>query len=159
GEVDATIAFSLVGNDALEIVYEARSDRPTPVNLTHHLYFNLAGDPAQTIQDHVLTIAAPTITPVRPDLIPTGRTLGVGETPFNSLRARRIGDALAMTDDPQLALAGGIDHNFMLTQGADPAVRLAAPHGAALEIVTDQPGLQVYTGQHLGQPFAPYAGI
>lgn len=156
GQVDAKATFALIGEDALEISYEAVCDRPTPVNLTHHLYFNLSDEP--TILDHRLTIAARAFTPIRPDLTPTGALAMVRDTPFDLTKPRRIGDALA-GEDPQFVLAGGFDHNWALDEGAEPALTLASPDGVTLRLTTDQPGVQIYGGQGLAAPFAAHGGL
>jgi aldose 1-epimerase len=159
GRVEASISFTLVDAGALEIAYAATTDRPTPVNLTHHLYFNLGGAGSPTILDHELRIVAPGFTPVRPDLIPTGAVSRVLNTPFNLNQPRRIGEALGERDH-QLALAGGgFDHNWALAPGADPALTLTSPDGVGLSLTTDQPGVQIYSGQGLGAPFQPFGGL
>ncbi|OYX34157.1 MAG: hypothetical protein B7Y99_06075 [Caulobacterales bacterium 32-69-10] len=155
GTVDARIKFRLAGATALEITWLAQASALTPVNLTHHLYFNLSGDPSTSVLDHELQIAADAITPVRPDLIPTGDLMAVEGTPFDLRRAAPIGEAVAQTH-PQLAIAGGLDHNWVLNGPA----RLACPRtGLAMTLTTDQPGLQVYSGQGLTAPFAAHGGI
>lgn len=155
GTLDARVRFRLAGPAALEIAWLAQASRATPVNLTHHLYFNLSGDPATGILDHLVQIEAEAITPVRPDLIPTGELMPVAGTPFDLRRPRPVGEALA-EGHPQLAIGGGFDHNWML---AGPA-RLTCPrNGLSLTLATDQPGLQVYSGQGLTAPFAAHGGI
>lgn len=159
GRLELTVAFVLEAADTLAIRWEARTDRPTPVNLTHHLYFNLAGDFLRPTLDHTLQIAADAFTPVRPDLIPTGRLAPVAATPFDLRRPARLGDIVGASD-PQLTMGGGIDHNWALRPDAAPALRLRSPEsGLALSVVTDQPGVQVYSGQGLGGGFARYGGI
>jgi aldose 1-epimerase len=159
GQVDARIEFTLTAADTLVIAWAAQADRPTPVNLSHHLYFNLSGDPATPLLDHSLMIAAEAITPVRPDLIPTGALLPVEGTAFDLRTPRPIGEALAQ-GHPQLALGGGYDHNWALRPQAGPAVRLRSPRtGLEMSLSTDQPGLQVYSGQGLTAPFAAHGGI
>ena len=158
GRVQASAAFTLIGEDALEIAYEATTDQATPVNFSHHLYFNLLGDPSASILDHLLYIAAPAITPVRHNLIPTGALMPVAGTAFDLNRPLRIGEVL-MGDDPQLRIASGFDHNWALDASAKTALILAAPDGATLAISTDQPGVQVYSGQGLTAPFGPHAGL
>jgi aldose 1-epimerase len=158
GSVDAEVEFRLDGQ-GLEIIWEAEADLPTPVNLTHHLYFNLNGDAPSDILDHRLSVRADSITPVRDDLIPTGVFMPVPGTPFDLRRPRRIGDALA-EDHPQLAIGGGYDHNWVLGCGGGPALTLCSPRsGLFLAIETDHPGVQIYTGQGLGAPFGRHGGI
>jgi aldose 1-epimerase len=159
GRVRARVVFALEAADTLTIAWEAETDRPTPVNLTHHLYFNLSGEPSRPALDHTLAIAAGHITPVRPDLIPTGELMAVDGTPFDLRTPRRLGEVLAQRH-PQLAIAGGIDHNWALDAGAGAAVVLRSPgSGLSLSLSTDQPGIQVYSGQGLKPPFAAHGGI
>lgn len=155
GTLDARIKFRLAGASGLEITWLAQVSQPCPVNLTHHLYFNLSGDASTSALDHDLQIAADAVTPVRPDLIPTGELLAVDGTPFDLRTPRRLGEALAERH-PQLEIGGGFDHNWVLKGPA----RLACPRtGLALTLATDQPGLQVYSGQGLTAPFAAHGGI
>lgn len=157
GEVRCRVRFE-VASDALAIDWEAETDQPTPVNLTHHLYFNLSGDPATPVLDHALAIEADALTEVDAELIPTGRLLPVAGTPFDLRTPRGIGDVLNEAH-PQLALGGGIDHNWALS-GRAPAASLRCPRtGLALTVETDQPGLQVYGGQGLKPPFAAHGGL
>ena len=159
GEARCRVVFSLPADDVLEIQYEATVDHATPLNLCHHPYFNLSGVPGASVLDHELQIRAPAITPVEPDLIPTGAFMPVEGTAFDFRRPRGVGDALA-EDHPQLRLGGGIDHNWVLEQGVGPAVRLRSPrNGLTLSLTTDQPGLQVYGGQGLPQPFVSHGAV
>ncbi|MBE7216933.1 MAG: galactose mutarotase [Caulobacteraceae bacterium] len=161
GEVRARVAFRLLGGDTLEIAWEARAERPTPVAMTHHPYFNLTGRPRTPVLDHTLQVAAQAVLPVRPGLIPTGETLEVERTPFDLRSPRRLGDVLAM-QHPQLVIPRGYDLTWVLDpdRGEAPAAVLRAPEtGLELHLSTDQPGLQVYSGQGLGHPFAPQGAV
>ena len=159
GAVSLRVVFTLIAPMTLEIAYAAVTDRPTPLNLTHHLYFNLSGDHRRAILDHDLEIAGETITPVEADLIPTGAFMPVEGTPFDLLAPTRIGAVLA-GEHPQLRTGGGIDHNWVLEHGASPAVRLTSPEtGLGLALETDQPGVQVYSSQGLGAPFVRHGGL
>ncbi|MEO6339046.1 MAG: aldose epimerase family protein [Caulobacteraceae bacterium] len=159
GEVSARVVLTLVDPMALEIAYEAVASQPTPLNLTHHLYFNLSGDHGRSVLGHDLQVAAEAITPVEGDLIPTGAFMPVAGTPFDLRGPTRIRAALD-GDHPQLRIGGGIDHNWVLEPGASPAVRLTSPEtGLSLAVETDQPGMQVYSGQGLGAPFVRYGGL
>ena len=156
GEVQAVADIVLVSDHACEIRYGVTADRPTPINLTHHLYFNLGG---RTILDHELTLAASAYTPCGAGLIPTGELAAVNGTPFDFRAPRRLGDAMAQPH-PQLAMASGVDHNFVLDQGAAPALRLTSPESRiTLEIETDQPGIQLYTGQKMRPPWVPHQAL
>ena len=156
--VEVRAGFTIIAPDALQIAYEATTDRPTPINLSHHIYFNLLSERSATILDHRLTIAADGFTPVGSGLIPTGAIAPVAGTPFDLRTGERLGDVLAR-HDPQLILGGGVDLNWALQPGAPVALGLEAPDGATMRLTTDQPGLQVYTGQQLQAPFVAYGGL
>lgn len=158
GSLDAEVSFFLT-EDGLRVAWEAETDLPTPVNLTHHLYFNLGGDPARDVLDHRLSIRADRITPVRDDLIPTGEFAPVEGTPFDLRAGRTLGEVVRAAH-PQLAIAGGFDHNWVFSTGEGPAVTLQSPRtGLTLEIETDHPGVQVYSGQGLKPPFVAFGGV
>ena len=158
GTLEVRATFALIAADTLQIAYEATTDAATPVNLSHHIYFNLLGELGATIRDHRLTITANGFTPVGPGLIPTGAIAPVAGTPFDLRKGERLADVLAQSD-PQLTLGGGVDLNWALVPSATPALALQAPDGATLRVTTDQPGLQVYTGQALQAPFVAYGGL
>lgn len=159
GAMQCRVELVLSADDTLEIIWEAEADRATPVNLTHHLYFNLSGDASHDLLDHELMIRADAITPVRPDLIPTGEFLPVEGTPFDLRRLRPLGEMLAMSH-PQLEIGGGYDHNWVLNDAAGSALVLRHPaSGLSLALETDHPGMQVYSGQGLKPPFAAHGGI
>jgi aldose 1-epimerase len=163
GTLDVTVRYSLTPDGTLGIAYRARTDRPTAVNLTNHAYFNLDGEGAGDILDHRLEVDAEAFTPVDDGLIPTGEIRPVAGTPFDFRRPQQIGARIAAADD-QLRLAGGYDHNFVLRRregGATPqrAARLFSPKsGLAMEVLTTEPGLQLYTGNVMGPPQRGRAG-
>ena len=161
-EVTYTVAPGEVGID-----YRATTTRTTVVNLTNHAYFNLDGEGHGTIDDHLLAVNADAVTPLRPDGVPTGEITPVDGTPFDLRSPRRLGDVLAEPSE-QLALAGGLDHNFVLSgSGLRTAARLTGSSGLELEVVTDRPGVQVYSGAYFdgsvtgpsGAPYPQRAGI
>lgn len=131
------------------LTYEMRAevDRPTPINLAQHNYYNLTGG---EIRDHTLQIAAAAYLPTRADGIPLGDRAPVDDTPLDFTAPRRIGDADANRD--------GIDHCLVLT-GDQPAAVLTAPGAPELRFFTDQPGLQLYTGKHLSGAHSPFTGV
>ncbi|MBU3077355.1 galactose mutarotase [Sphingomonas sp. XMGL2] len=143
--VIADIVVVAPGEIALR--YAAETDAPTHVSLTSHGYFNLAGRGARSIEDHRLAIAADHVLPIDKSAIPLpGPPLAVAGTPFDLRREVRVGEALA-GDHPQLRVADGFDHNFVLTGGDGPAASLRDPaSGRMLEIFTSEPGMQLYTG-------------
>lgn len=145
GRLDVSVIFSIV-RDVLTIDYEATCDAPTVINVTNHSYFNLAG--GGDIRDHQLTLIAPAFTPVDQTLIPTGELRDVAGSRFDFRTGARIGEMIDLAD-PQLAIAGGFDHNFVLAPG-QTAARLYDPRsGRALEITTTEPGIQFYSGNFL----------
>jgi aldose 1-epimerase len=161
GNVEAFVDYRLSGNE-LSIEYRASTDRETIVNLTNHSYFNLKGD--GTILDHELTLNAGGFTPVSADLIPTGEIKSVVDTLMDFREGKAIGSDLGLTES-------GYDHNFVLNDwdgSLKSALQLYEPTtGRVLEILTDQPGMQFYSGNFLdgsflgknGVAYVKYAGL
>jgi aldose 1-epimerase len=152
GNLALTVVYELNRANELSIRFRAVSDRATPVSLTSHAYFNLAGQ--GDILDHRLMIAADHYTPVDAGLIPTGAICPVGDTPFDFRAPRAVGQYIG-AQHPQLALGRGYDHNFVLhlRDHANPtlAARLLDPgSGRALDVSCQAPGLQFYSGNFLG---------
>jgi aldose 1-epimerase len=134
----------------LVIDYRASTDKDTVLNLTNHSYFDLTGQFAGNILDHHVTVHADRFTPVDSNLIPTGELRDVSGTPFDFRNGGRIG-ARIDDDDDQLKLGWGYDHNFVLSgRGLRVAASVVDPQtGRKLEVLTTQPGVQFYTGNHL----------
>jgi aldose 1-epimerase len=148
GRLEVTATYTLQEDGSLAFDYEAVTDAPTVVNLTNHSYFNLGG--AGNAGGHELRLAASRYTPVGEDLIPSGGLAEVADTRFDFRRPRKVGS--------------GYDHNFALDGGVTDAAREVAElhdpaSGRVLTVSTTEPGLQLYTGDHLGEPFAPGDGI
>ncbi len=152
GTVTLTVTYTLTRNNALRIDYRGTTDKPTILNPTNHSYFNLSGDPTQTILGEELTIDADKTTPVGAGLIPTGKLADVAGTPMDFRKATKIGAHIDAKDE-QLVLGKGYDHNWVL-RGAGKKVRKAAElydptSGIVMQVLTDQPGLQFYSGNFL----------
>jgi aldose 1-epimerase len=161
GNLDVTVTYLLTDEDALRIDYLATCDRATPVNLTNHSYFNLAGEGARDVLGHQLTLRASGYTPVDRGLIPLGPVEPVTGTPFDFTEPHTIGERIDWPEE-QLRHAGGYDHNFVLDR-RDDALALAATllepdSGRVLEVHTTEPGLQFYSGNFLAGAFAGKRG-
>jgi len=148
GTLEATVALE-AQPAALKILLRATCDAPTPVNLTYHPYFNLAPDPHIDATRQWLRIPAAHYLPVRPGLIPTGELAPVEGTPFD-FRAARLLAPPPVNSQPQLTTAGGYDHCWVLSKGADCACELSSPtRDLTLTMHGSGPGLQFYNGQFL----------
>lgn len=152
GTLQARVTYSLTDSNTLVIDYVATTDKATPVNLTQHTYFNLAGDGAGPILDHRVTLDADAFTPVDSTLIPTGVLQPVAGTPFDFRTPKAIGARIAASDR-QLTIAGGYDHNFVVRRTAEGLVHAAhvldPVSGRTLDVATTEPGIQFYTGNFL----------
>lgn len=151
GMVRATVTYTLTDEDVWQVDYAATSDRATPVNLTQHSYFNLAG--AGSVLGHHVQIVANRFLPTDSTQIPTGELAPVAGTPFDFSRMGAVVERVSARH-PQVELAHGIDHTYVL-DGEAGRLRLAAQvlepvSGRRLEVRTSEPGLHFYTGNHLG---------
>ncbi len=153
GNVTAQVTYSLTADNAVDIRYEATTDRPTVINMTNHSYFNLNGDPSHTGMDQVLYVASDSITPVDSTFMTDGRMLAVKNTPFDFNTPKPIAPSVMEFDNEQVKFGNGFDHNWVLNTKGDisqPAACLSSPTtGITLTVYTDEPGLQVYTGNFL----------
>jgi aldose 1-epimerase len=167
GNLSAVVRYTLAKGD-LRIEYSATTDKDTVVNLTNHSYFNLAGQ--GDILSHQLTLHASRFTPVDSGLIPTGELKSVESTPFDFRKATAVGARINSTDE-QIRLGHGYDHNWVLDSGggklAEAAELYDPSSGRVLKVLTDQPGIQFYSGNFLngsikgkgGKPYELHAAL
>jgi aldose 1-epimerase len=153
GTLRTTVTYTLTRSGDWRIDYEATTDRPTVVNLTSHVYFNLAGESSGTVYDHELSIAASRYTPVDSGLIPTGERARTAGTPFDFRRAKTVGEDIRAPHQ-QLLYGQGFDHNWVLDKGItarpEHVATLRDPRsGRTMRIATTEPGLQFYSGNFL----------
>lgn len=164
GNLEVKVTFTLTDENELRFDYEATTDKATPVNLTNHSYFNLSGDPETTILDHELMIAADSYTPVNSELIPTGEIASVDGTPFDFTESYEIGARIENVE-------GGYDHNFVLNDTDGTMKSIATLYDPQtkreLEVITEEPGIQFYSGNFLdgtlegpdGSSYVQYAAL
>lgn len=153
GNVTAKVTYKLTEDNAIDIKYSATTDKKTVINMTNHSYFNLSGNPANAATDHLLYINADNYTPVDSTFMTTGEIVTVKETPMDFTTTKAIGKDIAKYDFVQLKNGNGYDHNWVLNTAGDitqVAARLSSPEsGIVLEMFTNEPGVQVYTGNFL----------
>jgi aldose 1-epimerase len=163
GKLTAKAIYTLTSDNAIDIAYEATTDKPTIVNLTNHSYFNLGGHPEKDVLGQMLTIDADGFTPVDTTFMTTGEITPVCCTPMDFRKPTKIGERINNYDFVQLKNGNGYDHNWVLnTKGNDkvPACCLMdSVSGRTLQVFTNEPGIQVYTGNFLDGTVTGKKGI
>ncbi len=162
GNLTLSVLYTLTNKNELKIEYYAATDMPTILNPTHHSYFNLSGNPGNTILNNIIKINAGKFTPIDSEFIPTGELRSVVNTPMDFRKPTAIGSRINK-DDEQLKNGKGYDHNFVLIN-YNGKVRKAASlfdplSGRYMEVYTDQPGLQFYSGNFLNGTIIGKRGI
>ena len=162
GTLNVTVTYALLASNALSIHYEATTDKKTIVNLTNHAYFNLGGYASGKIFDHVLQMDADRYLPTDKGLIPTGEIRAVDGTPFDFREPKTIGRDFDKSNE-DIAIAGGFDHCFCFTGGEtkEPVLRIEVyePNsGRIMQVYTDQPAVQFYSGNFLNSEEFPLKG-
>lgn len=167
GNVEATVTYTLTDEGAIDIAYSATTDKTTVINMTNHSYFNLNGDPTQTVENHLLYLNADNYTPCDSTFMTTGEIVPVAGTPMDFLEPRAVGDNVNNFDFEAIKNGNGFDHNWVLNTYADGkgddtvvAASLYSPlTGIRLEVYTDEPGIQVYSGNFLDGTVTGKKGI
>lgn len=164
GNLAVTVVLAITADNSLILDYTATTDKPTPVNLTSHSYFNLSAGKSPTILDHELTIRSDKLTAVNDQLIPTGKVEGMLQTAFDFIEPKRVGDDIGK-------VPGGYDHNYVIIPSGNFPELAATLHdpqsGRTLSLYTTEPGIQFYSGNFLdgtltgrgGQVYQQHAGL
>jgi aldose 1-epimerase len=159
GTVKVSVLYTWTDANEIKMDYTYSTDKKTVVNVTNHAYFNLHGEGKGDILDHMLTLKASAFTPVDSVMIPTGEIRKVAGTPFDFTAPHTIGERISENYD-QLILGKGYDHNFILDNKEEVDVTVYDPiSGRVLEVITDQPGMQLYTGNFLDGTKIGHNGI
>lgn len=153
GNVVASVTYTLTDDNAIDIKYDATTDQKTVINMTNHSYFNLNGNPSASSMDNILYIASDSITPVDSTFMTSGEMMAVAGTPFDFNTPKAIDKDVTNFENEQIKFGKGFDHNWVLKTKGDinqVAAKLTSPTtGITLEVYTDEPGVQLYTGNFL----------
>jgi aldose 1-epimerase len=158
GNLNVTALISVFENQ-LTLAYEATTDAPTPINLTWHPYFNISGDPERSIDDQQLRLAAGRYLPINDARVPTGEIAPVAGTPFDFRKPKTL-KLPPPASHPQIALAGGYDHCWVIDENTKVAGELYSPSsGVRMQVRTNLPGVQVYGAYHLATAYAGWHAV
>lgn len=153
GNVVASVTYTLTEDNAIDIKYDATTDQKTVINMTNHSYFNLSGNPSVSGMDHILYLAGDSITPIDSTFMTNGEMMAVAGTPFDFNTPKAISQDVTNFENEQIKFGKGFDHNWVLNTKGDirqVAAKLTSPTtGITLEVYTDEPGIQLYTGNFL----------
>ena len=153
GNVVASVTYTLTEDNAIDIKYDATTDQKTVINMTNHSYFNLSGNPSVSGMDHILYLAGDSITPIDSTFMTNGEMMAVAGTPFDFNTPKAISRDVTNFENEQIKFGKGFDHNWVLNTKGDirqVAAKLTSPTtGITLEVYTDEPGIQLYTGNFL----------
>ena len=154
GNVQCKVVMTLTDDNAIDLKYSAETDKPTIVNMTNHSYFNLSGKLTTTVKDHILWLDCPHYTPIDSKGIPTGEIRSVKESIMDFTELKRIGDGIE-SGNVELKKTNGYDHNFCVRNWDKSLKRIGQLYeeksGRCMEVFTDLPGIQIYTGNYLGR--------
>ena len=153
GNVVASVTYTLTEDNAIDIKYDATTDQKTVINMTNHSYFNLSGNPSVSGMNHILYLAGDSITPIDSTFMTNGEMMAVAGTPFDFNTPKAISQDVTNFENEQIKFGKGFDHNWVLNTKGDirqVAAKLTSPAtGITLEVYTDEPGIQLYTGNFL----------
>ena len=163
GNVVASVTYTLTEDNAIDIKYDATTDQKTVINMTNHSYFNLSGNPSVSGMDHILYLAGDSITPIDSTFMTNGEMMAVADTPFDFNTPKAISQDVTNFENEQIKFGKGFDHNWVLNTKGDirqVAAKLTSPTtGITLEVYTDEPGIQLYTGNFLDSTVKGKNGI
>lgn len=162
GTLTIDVTYTLTDNNDFRMAYKATTDKPTLVNLTNHTYYNMAGNGSGSVESHLMTLFADQVTPTDQFQVPTGAFTNVAGTPFDFRQPTAIGARIRSTD-PQMLIGRGYDHNYVLRKTKPGALELAArvtdpASGRTLELLTTEPGVQVYSSNNFNGSNVSAAG-
>ena len=162
GALTIDVTYTLTDNNDFRMEYKATTDKTTLINLTNHTYYNLAGNGSGSVENHLMTLFSDQVTPTDAFQVPTGAFTNVAGTPFDFRQPTAIG-ARIRSSDPQMLIGRGYDHNYVLRKTRPSALELAArvtdpASGRTLELLTTEPGVQVYSSNNLNGGIVSAAG-